>query len=160
MLHVIISQITVLMCNFTDIIIAQLLYLNDCTCPGSMSTYECTVFGDGFTAWQGSAFDCSLSGNEILLSHIDFESGTTRTCNDGAIVGRSVRNMDNYYTSQLSVNFSSVLDGRSIQCMSVGGSRAAVVVGSSTLLTTRGLFLNTVEPFYFGHPRDHTKCPD
>ena len=104
-----------------------------------MSIYECTVFGGGFTSWQGSAFDCALYGNEVLLSHNDFEHGTIRTCNDGTIVGCSVRIMDNYYTSQLSINFTTVLDGRSIQCMSIGGSRAAVVVGSSTLLTTTGL---------------------
>ena len=105
-----------------------------------MTTYECTVFGDGFTAWQGSAFDCSQSGNEILLSHNDFEGGTTRICNGGAIIGRSVRMMDNFYTSQLSVNFSTGLEGRNIQCMSIGGSRAAVIIGSTTLTNTTGLF--------------------
>ena len=119
---------------------AQLYYLNDCICPGSVIIYECTVFGDGFTLWRGSAFDCTLSGNEVLLSHNKFEGGTVRTCNDGAIIGRSVRVMDSYYTSQLAANFTTGLEGRTIECMHVRvGSASPVTIGSSTLLTTTGL---------------------
>ena len=131
------SQIIV---HILIISIAQLHYLSDCICPGYVITYECTVFGDGFTVWQGSAFDCPLSGNEILLSHNNFEDETIRTCNDGAIVGRSVGIMDNYYTSQLAISFTTGLDGRTIECMRVGGTTSAMTIGSSMLLTTTGLF--------------------
>ena len=131
------SQITV---HILIIYIAQLHYLSNCICPGYVITYECTVFGDGYTVWRGSAFDCPLSGNEILLSHNNFEDGTTRICNNGAIVGRSVRIMDNYYTSQLAVSFTTRLDGRTIECMRIGGTASAVTIGSSVLLTTTGLF--------------------
>ena len=96
------------------------------------------MFGGGFTVWRGSAFNCPLSLNEILLSHSNFEDGTIRTCNNGAIAGRSVREMDNFYTSQLVVSLTRVLDGMTIECIHEDGSTTAMVIGSSTLSTTTG----------------------
>ena len=92
--------------------------------------------------WQGSGFNCPLSGNEILLSHNNFQGGTTRTCNNGDIIGRSVRMMDNYYTSQLAISYTIGLDGSTIECMRTGGTAATMTIGSSVLFTTTGSFFN------------------
>ena len=124
--------------------VAQFSNYNDCVCSGYDVTFECTVFGGGFTVWRGSAFNCPLSLNEILLSHSNFEDGTVRTCNNGAIAGHSVRVMDNFYTSQLVISFTSGLDGTTIECTHEDGSTAAMVIGSSMLLTTTGFFVNII----------------
>ena len=63
-----------------------------CGCSGESLIYECTVMdgAGGATVWTGSAFDCR--SNEITLLHRLFtdSGGTSRECNNGAIVGRSL----------------------------------------------------------------------
>ena len=122
--------------------IAQLHKFHDCVCPGYDISFECTVFGGGFTVWRGSAFNCPLSLNEILLSHSNFEDGTIRTCNNGAITGRSVGVMNNFYTSRLVISFTRELDGMTIECIHEDGSTTAMVIGSSMLSTTTGFSLH------------------
>ena len=113
-----------------------------CTCPGSTLTYECTVVGGsgGATVWRGTVFNCPLSDHEIVLLHGRFESdtGTFKTCNNGAIVGRGLRVEDNSsYTSQLNVTVSPDMIGESIECSHDHGGTTNVI-GSSMLHTITG----------------------
>ena len=61
-----------------------------CVCPGDTLSYECTVTGmrGGTTIWTGSAINCD--NNEIALFHYRFDTGIYWTCNNGAIMGRSL----------------------------------------------------------------------
>ena len=112
--------------------------LYDCTCPGYLSSYKCTVVGDGFSIWRGTAFDCTLSGNEILLLHSNFIVGTIRTCSNGQIVGRSLSQTDDCYTSQLDVNITVNLDGSTVECIYESGNSPAVSVGAAIISITTG----------------------
>ena len=54
--------------------------VEECVCPGSTTAvYECKA---GFTQWAGSAFNCPNSGDEIFLSHTDFDDGIRKECNN------------------------------------------------------------------------------
>lgn len=113
--------------------------VNDCLCPGYTTSYQCNVTGEGYTIWKGSAFDCILSGNEILLLHINYIGGTVRTCNNGQIVGRSLGVTNNCYTSQLDVNITAEIEGGTVECVYESGS-ATEVIGSSLLSLTTGSY--------------------
>ena len=96
------------------------MVLSDCVCPGHELRLECTVVGAGSTVWSGSAFSV-CHWNEIVLLHSWFEDGlAVRECNNGviAIVGRSIRQVGDNYTSQLTVhlNVNSTLRGKTVEC--------------------------------------------
>ena len=60
----------------------------------------------GVTVWNGTALECI--SNEIVLLHRRFNSaygayGAYGVCNNGSIVGQSLRVEHNFYTSQLNV---------------------------------------------------------
>ena len=120
---------------------SRLVVVNGCACPGSMLTYECSVEGGSATVWQGSAFECSNSGDEIVLLHSRFTSGDHKTCNSGAIVGRSLRVEDNYYTSQLIVTVSPELIGRNISCAYDSDDNEEVTVGNTSIFMITGTIL-------------------
>ena len=90
--------------------------------------------GVGTTVWQGSAFDCRNSHNEMSLLHSRFNlpGGTNGTCNDGAIVGQSLRVKNNFYTSQLKVKFSPRLIGKTVECHYDNGT-VATSIGSAII---------------------------
>ena len=57
--------------------------VEECVCPGSTTAvYECKAVGAGFTQWSGTAFNCPNSGDEIFLSHTDFDDGIRKECNN------------------------------------------------------------------------------
>ena len=92
-------------------------------CPGSTLTLECTVNGGArdTTVWEGTAF----SECEISLLHLRFgeSGGTVRTCNNGAITGRSVSFIrDTTYISQLVVKITTEMIRRSIECTHDNGT--------------------------------------
>ena len=97
----------------------RLVSTSGCGCFGETLVYECTVMGEpgGATVWTGSAFDCR--SNEITLLHRLFthSSGTSRECNNGSIVGRSLSVEGNLYTSQLNVTVTHDLAGKTILCV-------------------------------------------
>jgi hypothetical protein len=98
----------------------------DCgTCLGHQLLYECITTGTGTTVWKGSAFQCPDNGNSILLSHRLFSSGTSlrNTCNHGAIVGHSIRVVNNSYISRLNVTVDASMNGQTIKCFYNNGSR-------------------------------------
>ena len=94
-------------------------------------TFECQVTGGVSTVWNGSAFMCPSSGNEIVLLHSRFDNGTNGTCNDinnsVTIVGESIEVNGSKYTSQLNISFSSSLIGKTVNCVKDDGLNASVV---------------------------------
>lgn len=113
--------------------------LSGCTCPGSNTTYECAVIGDGFTLFNGTAFDCTESDNQITLPHTNYETGTgTKHCNT-FITARSLEISSNSYISQLTVNVSQELNGRSVNCSYHSSSGATFMVGLLQIEITKGI---------------------
>ena len=95
--------------------INELRRITECICLNYSVVYECSIDGDGFTLWRGSAFDCIESSNEINLAHN--MQGDEGSCNNGNIVARSIPTNSTAYVSQLTIlDFNLVLNGRSINC--------------------------------------------
>ena len=94
--------------------------ISSCTCSAYTLTYECTVISGsgGSTIWQGTAFNCVGSTNEIDLLHNRFESDRNilKTCNNKTIVVQGLRIDGNCYTSQLNVTVSPNKIGDTIEC--------------------------------------------
>ena len=106
----------------TATIFIDTVFASGCACLGDTLTYECTIisiFGGG-TVWTGSAFDCQA--HEIFLPHFQFlGDGIYRTCNNGAIVARSLSVEGNNYTSQLNVTITPDTVGKTIECHNDNG---------------------------------------
>ena len=101
---------------------------------GDTVVYQCTVtditMGGLSIIWRGSAFDCSGSGNTILLAHSMYGMSITESCTNGALVGKGIGNNGNNYTSQLSVMANSDLNGTTIECVLT----PSTVIDSDTIL--------------------------
>ena len=70
----------------------------------------------GNTVWTGTAFECPRSSNRTFLLHSRYAGGTTKLCNNGDIVARSIQVDSNSYTSELTVRVTSELLGKTITC--------------------------------------------
>ena len=107
---------------------------SSCVPEGDTVVYNCTVtditMGGLSTIWQGSAFNCSGSGNRILLTHRLYGMSITQSCSNGALVGEGIGNNGNAYTSQLSVTADTDLNGTTIECVLT----PSTVVDSDTIL--------------------------
>ena len=116
-----------------------LIQKTTCTCSGYNVIYECTVMGSSFgnTLWAGSAFNCSLE--EIILQHLQYPENAHGECNNGYIMGKSIR-VDSgiYYTSQLDVTISSDLVGKSIECFYDDNNGMKQLVGANNITLTTG----------------------
>ena len=114
--------------------------MTGCVCPGDTLTYECTVTGLGSTIWTGTAFECPLTSNEIILLHSRFTSvyGASRSCNNGDIVARSLSVEGNNYTSQLNVTITPFIAGKTVECLSDNGT-ATTLLFSRVIPTVSGL---------------------
>ena len=88
--------------------------------------------------WNGTSFSCAT--NEIILRHNSFMEGTEKDCNDGAIIGESLRLEEDCYTSQLHVNVSSDLNNRTIGCF-VNIDSGVVSIGNTSLTIISGNYL-------------------
>ena len=108
----------------------QFTAVNDCTCPGYYSLYECTVTGGIATVWKGTVFNCQSADNEIVLLH---STKSAETCNNGAISGRVMEVENGTYTSQLMVKVSPDMNGSTIVCAHDTGMNTSVI--NSTLVT-------------------------
>ena len=85
---------------------SSLIQFHDCTCPGYVQIYQCSVFGGGTTIWQGSAFTNCLRGlNSIELRHSAYadSQGAMGQCNDGAIMAKSAGVVNGSYVSLLNI---------------------------------------------------------
>ena len=89
-----------------------------CVCPNDILTYNCTVNGTATasTVWTGTAFDCP-SSNQTVLLHSRFADGTTKECNNGGIIARSIGVEISEYTSELTVIVTAELLGKTIMCI-------------------------------------------
>jgi hypothetical protein len=110
----------------------------DCGCPGQNASYICTAVGGVITLWSGSAFNCP--GNEILLRHRIFQNAIGE-CNNGAIRGYSIENVNNSFISRLDVRLSADLQGQTINCSVDKGISGVPVtlIGTETLIVTTPL---------------------
>ena len=67
------------------------MVLNECVCPSRELRLQCTVEGGGVTEWTGTAFDCPVENNKIILPHVQFElGGAVGVCTNGTIKGHSL----------------------------------------------------------------------
>ena len=101
----------------------------DCRLRNSVA-FECRILGGSATVFQGSAFNCVETSDEISLLHGRFSttSGTNGSCNDGVIVARSVSTESNCYTSTLNVTFISPdVIGRMITCLKDDGVTSTLI---------------------------------
>ena len=114
-----------------------------------MLTFECQVTGGISTVWNGNAFMCPSSDNEIILLHSRFDNGTSGKCNDinnGVIVGESIEVNGSKYTSQINISFSSSLIGKTVNCVRDDGLNDSVV---SNYAITSGIIIIIMT--YFCH---------
>ena len=118
---------------------SQFTAVNDCTCLGYNSVYECAVTGGIATVWKGTALDCQSADNEVVLLHnTNSTSLTAETCNNGAITGRVIKVVNGTYTSQLVVSVGAEIDGSTIVCAQDTGM-ATPVIGSTVVTVTQGI---------------------
>ena len=83
--------------------------------------------------WQGSGvFNCPNHNNEIILRHINFDSSVLGECNDGAIVGESLRVNGSSYTSQLNIIYKEEYAGKNVTCSYDDGT--SITPFSSTII--------------------------
>ena len=107
-----------------------------CICPGGELTYECTVEGDaGATLWTGTAFDCPQTENLLEFLHRRRFINATRTCNNGAIVGRGIKVEGSNYTSQVNITVDHSLVGKTVTCF----DSSRMLIGNSTIMLTTGI---------------------
>ena len=86
--------------------------------------------------WSGSIIQ---TGCEITLLHAQFES-STGTCNNGALVGQGIREENNCFTSQLTVQVTPDLVGRTIKC-SIDYGREVALINTTILHLTTGMLI-------------------
>ena len=115
------------------------MFASVCVCPGDTLSYECTVKGGPgqATVWSGTAIDCPSSNNKIILIHTFAAEGTYHTCNNGAIVARSLLIEDTNYTSKLNVTLTSETMGKTIKFLHDNGSISTTLF--SLVIPTAGL---------------------
>ena len=119
--------------------------------------YECTIMGGngGSTVFRGlkpsslKFVNCTGDKGRIVLPHSLFSlpQGIKKSCNNGAIIARSLKGGNGIYTSQLSITVTSKFIGDAIQCAHDNGS-AINVVGMATINDT-GLNLVLNHNYYF-----------
>ena len=114
----------------------DLRLLDGCICPNYNITFQCTTTGGGITVWQGSAFHCPQSSDEIALRHAQFLE-SVGVCNDGAICAHadSILSPD-CFISNLTVYITPALDGRTVRCEYDNGI-TVTLVRSFTLNITK-----------------------
>ena len=113
----------------------ELIATTDCTCPGQNIIYQCSVLGGRFTVWGGSIM---ADGCVVALPHAQFLS-SSEYCNNGEVVGQGVMQENNCYISQLTIQASSVMEGRVVECSVDDGSET--LINSTTLQFTGGIYV-------------------
>ena len=112
---------------------SMLVQLNDCTCLGYTQTFECTVFGGGFTIWHSTAFS-NCQRNEIQLRHSVYTtSQATGQCNRGEIVAKSVGVSENCYISRLNVSIGLEIINETIECVHSDTQHLTTSIGQRIL---------------------------
>ena len=117
-----------------------------CACPGDVLTFTCSVVGLGntVTLWNGTAFDCPSTFNEIILRHSQFAARTSGGCNGGTITVESRGVENNNYISVLNVAVNTGLNNRTVQCQHIT-INSTIIVGIQSLIVTSGSFITAKE---------------
>lgn len=100
----------------------------------------------GGTVWRGTAFDCSIY--EITLLHSRSADGTFGVCNDGDIIARSLSVEGNNYTSQLNINATSNIAGKTIECVNVDTNTTMIQFSTVTPTYTTGINSHLIIKIY------------
>ena len=110
------------------------------SCPGDVLTTEYAIMGSGATVWQGTAFQCEDSSNEIYLLHNRFGTSYNyiQTCNNGAIVARALGVVNNSYISQLNVTVSLGLNNTTVVCLHDTGIIVTVIRSIQIIVLATG----------------------
>ena len=133
-----------------------------CTCPGDVLIYECTVVSTnvGLTILKGTPafFDCTGpsgigNSNHLLgLQHGKFDQGVVQHCNNGAVVGRSLKSENGSYTSQFNITVSSDHEllqlGGMIECLHDNGSHVSVVGAANITVTGACMHVHVYSKIY------------
>ena len=82
---------------------------------------ECSTEGPGSTVFKGNHLNCEGTDREIVFLHSRFNitNGTSGTCNNGTILGYSLRlnSSSDCYISQLCIKTIQDADGEVIRCV-------------------------------------------
>ena len=117
--------------------ISKLTTSNDRFCSEKSAIFECSVVGTGTTIWQGSAFNCTSRGIQLLHISNNIE-GALEVCNNGAIKGRGLSILaDNCFISQINITMSHTFNERTVQCVHDDGSSTREI-GNYTLRLSSG----------------------
>ena len=123
----------------------RLDFLSGCTCPGYGIAYTCTVCGaeTTTTVWEGTAFQCPETSNEIALRHSQFtdqDSPESGDCSGGSLIAYATGKEQNCYISQLNATVSADLNGSTIECsFEARGMNGFQTVNRSTVSITTGI---------------------
>ena len=101
-----------------------------CACLGHPLIFQCSTVGGGTTVWQGSAFNCPLSSDEIHLLHSQFQSrNAVGNCNGGAIIGQALRIEEpDCFVSQLTItNITMSFNGKRVECLHDNGRATNII---------------------------------
>ena len=119
--------IVMLYIKFCDYVLLTLILIDTLT-------FTCRVTGGVSTVWEGTAFMCASTDDEIIFIHSRFINEPSRTCNNGSIVGEIVEVNGNNYTSQLNISFDPSLIGKTVTCVKDNGRNTSIV--ANYIITT------------------------
>ena len=92
------------------------------------------MVGGGATVWKGTAFDCPLADDEVIIFHrMNYTSQRPQTCNDGAIIGHAISVENDIYKSQLNIQVNDT-ENTTVVCAHDNGTHT-VEIGSAMLNT-------------------------
>ena len=111
---------------------------------GYTQTFQYTVFGAGFTIWNGTFFECHYRGptssKEIPLRHspfYDVDYPANGECNNGTVKAKGIGIFDNQcYASQLTVAVGEEMINGTIEC-SHDCFIERITIGQKSLLVTQ-----------------------
>ena len=104
---------------------SQLITLNQCTCPGHVVSFQCTVVGDGNTVYNVTG--CP---DQLTLLSTGFDDGTARRqCLNGAIraYGVHVNPSNMTFVSQLNITPSQNYKDMTVECYREANGRLLLI---------------------------------
>ena len=113
----------------------------DCACPEDQLVYECSVQGGFATVWRGSAFDCGLASNSIILRHNNPTS--IGVCNNGRLVAQIVETFNGTFTSQINVTVSEDMNNKTVEC-AVEYVNTVSMINMNTIIIALGIPHNSL----------------
>ena len=97
--------------------------------------------GNGATIWNGTAFDCPLTNNELTIFHTittSFTSQRPLPCNNGTITVHAIKAENGSYKSQITIRVSNEFNGTTVVCAHDNGT-LSTRIGSAILNIITGI---------------------